>query len=152
MVQLPKEMTENGIHYVLYGDYYFPDFDVALRNKSPGKYGRMRSTYLQEYWPDFYWHMLLSGVLHAHLLETDQTCRDRMERIVRQMTKIEGVDEHLKTSDQMEWVSRMNSICQRAEETVLAELVFDCVWFDSRSFGGGFWLCCHQSHYEISGH
>ena len=41
------------------------------------------------------------------------------------MAKAEGVDEKMKASDQQEWVSRMNSIHQRAEETVLAELVFD---------------------------
>ncbi|MCR4886874.1 MAG: TnpV protein [Clostridiales bacterium] len=41
------------------------------------------------------------------------------------MAEAEEVDEQLKASDQLGWISRMNSIRQRAEETVLDELIFD---------------------------
>ena len=27
--KLPIEMTENGIHYTLHGDYYFPDISAS---------------------------------------------------------------------------------------------------------------------------
>jgi len=27
--KLPIEMTENGIHYTLHGDYYFPDISAT---------------------------------------------------------------------------------------------------------------------------
>ena len=37
----------------------------------------------------------------------------------------EGVTEALKAADQMEWVRRMNSIRNRAEEIVLHELVYE---------------------------
>ena len=47
-----------------------------------------------------------------------------METIVSAMAKQEGVTEVLKAADQMEWVRRMNSIRNRAEEIVLAELVY----------------------------
>ena len=47
-----------------------------------------------------------------------------MERIINRMAEAEGVNEQLKTSDQLGWVSRMNSIHQRAEEIILEELVF----------------------------
>ena len=47
-----------------------------------------------------------------------------MERIMQQMSKRESVTEALKTFDQMEWVRRMNSIQNRAEEIVLHELIF----------------------------
>ena len=50
--------------------------------------------------------------------------RDRMERIIKRMAEAEGVDEKLKASDQLGWIGRMNGIRQRAEETVLAELVY----------------------------
>ena len=48
-----------------------------------------------------------------------------MEIIVPAMAKLEGVTEALKAADQMEWVRRMNSIRNRAEEIVLHELVYD---------------------------
>ena len=47
-----------------------------------------------------------------------------MERICTAMTTREGVTEALKASDQLEWVRRMNSIRNRAEEIVMAELVY----------------------------
>ena len=41
------------------------------------------------------------------------------------MAKQEGVTEALKAAVQIEWVRRMNSIRNRAEEIVLHELVYD---------------------------
>ena len=41
------------------------------------------------------------------------------------MMQREGVTEALKAADQMEWVRRMNSIRNRAEEIVLTELVYE---------------------------
>ena len=40
------------------------------------------------------------------------------------MMRQEGVDEVLKARDQMEWVRRMNSIQNRAEEILLNELIY----------------------------
>ena len=114
-----------NINYIRCGDYLIPDFAIALETESLGKYGRMRHTYLREHRPDLYQNLLLSGQLRAHLLEIDQTRRERMERIISRMAEAEGVNERLKASDQLTWVSRMNNIRQRAEETVLNELIFD---------------------------
>ena len=126
MRKLPKEMTENGIHYTLHGAYYLPDLTLPEAPKQPiGRYGRMRRAYLEEHWPGLYERLILSGRLYDHLLETDQTCRDRMEQIISRMAEAEGVDEQLKASDQLGWIGRMNNIHQRAEEIVLAELIFD---------------------------
>ena len=69
--------------------------------------------------------MLMNGTLYQHLAETDQICNERMERIVAQMAEREGVTEALKASAQLEWVGRMNSIRNRAEEIVLAEVVYE---------------------------
>ena len=62
---------------------------------------------------------------HRHLAEIDQACNERMEIIVSAMAKQENVTEALKATDQMEWVRRMNSIRNRAEEIVLTELVYE---------------------------
>ena len=112
-----------NINYIPCGDYFIPDFAIALETESHGKYGRMRHTYLREHRPDLYQNLLLSGQLRAHLLEIDQTCRERMEPIICQMAETEGIDEQLKVSDQLGWVSRMNSIRSRAEELVREEII-----------------------------
>ena len=84
----------------------------------------MRKRYLKEQHPVIFSELLLSGKLYPHLLEIDEACEERMELLVMQMARCEGVTEDLKTSDQMEWVRRMNSIRSRAEEIVLHELVY----------------------------
>ena len=85
----------------------------------------MRRSYLKEHRPALYSTLLLDGTLFKHLAEIDQACNERMEIIVPAMAKQEGVTETLKAADQMEWVCRMNSIRNRAEEIVLHELVYD---------------------------
>ena len=44
--------------------------------------------------------------------------------MIQQMKAQEGVTEALKADNQLEWVRRMNSIRNRAEEIVLQELIY----------------------------
>lgn len=122
--KLPIEMTENGIHYTLHGDYYFPDISASDSHTVIGHYGRMRKAYLEEHLPGLYTRLILSGKLYEHLAETDQVCRDRMERMIAQMAEAEGINEKLKASDQLGWISQMNSIRSQAEEIVLQEIIY----------------------------
>ena len=71
-----------------------------------------------------YTNLLTSGKLNSHLAEIQQTAQRRMEQIVAQMAKNQGVTEELKASDQMKWVQMMNNLQNAAEETVLAELIY----------------------------
>ena len=125
MTNLEKEIIENGIHYTLHGDYYFPDLELpGVPPQAIGHYGRMRLNYLLEYRPGLFTRLILSGKLYEHLAEIDQTSRRQMEQIISQMALTEGVDEILKAKDQMVWVGRMNNIRQCAEEIILAELIY----------------------------
>ena len=114
-----------GGRYVQHGDYLIPD--LALPNEeygTIGKYGKMHQAYLKEHHPGLYSHLILSGKLYEHLAEVERICHERLETMIPQMKEAEGVMEALKAADQMEWVRRMNSIHNRAEETILSELVF----------------------------
>ena len=86
-------------------------------------YGRMRAVYLKDHKPILYNNLLLSGKLANHLAEVDTACQEYLETLLPQMMQHEGVDETLKACDPMEWVRRMNSIQNRAEELLLDELV-----------------------------
>ena len=117
---------EMGGTYRQEGDYLIPNLVLPDEPEYQiGKYGRMRRSYLKEHRPVLYASLLTSGTLHRHLAEIDQACNERMEIIVPAMAKQEGVTETLKAADQMEWVRRMNSIRNRAEEIVLTELVYE---------------------------
>ena len=116
---------KNGGTYTQVGDVLLPDLFIGTAEERPiGKYGRRRKRYLKEQYPLIYSELLLSGKLYPHLLEIDEACEGRLELLILQMAKNEGVTEALKASDQMEWVRRMNSIRNRAEESVLHELVY----------------------------
>ena len=106
------------------GDVLLPNLVIGeVEKKSIDKYGRMRKRHLKKQHPILYSELLLSGKMYSHLLEIDEACQERMELLTQQMAKQEGVTEKLKSTDQMEWVRRMNSIRSRAEEIVLNDLV-----------------------------
>ena len=117
---------EMGGTYRQVGDYFIPNITLLDDGEYQiGKYGRMRHSYLKEYRKIPYNNYVLEGTLFKHLAEIDQACNERIENIVSAMAKQEGVTEALKAADQIEWVRRMNSIRNRAEEIVLHELVYD---------------------------
>ena len=125
MKNMTAELNQNGIHYTLYGDYYLPDLELPEKVSAPlGRYGIMRKAYLEEHRPGLYERLLLSGKLYEHLAEIDTCCAERMDRMVRQMAEAEGISEGLKARDQLAWVGRMNGIWQRADEIILAELIY----------------------------
>mgnify|MGYP000787151569 FL=1 len=116
---------EMGGTYRQVGDYFIPNITLPDDGEYKiGKYGRMRRNYLKEYRKILYNNYVLEGTLFKHLAEIDQACNERIENIVSAMAKQEGVTEALKAADQIEWVRRMNSIRNRAEEIVLTELVY----------------------------
>ena len=117
---------EMGGTYRQVGDYFIPNITLLDDGEYQiGKYGRMRRSYLKEYRKILYNNYVLEGTLFKHLAEIDQACNERIENIVSAMAKQQGVTEALKAADQIEWVRRMNSIRNRAEEIVLHELVYD---------------------------
>ena len=77
------------------------------------RFAEKRRRYLREHWDGIYTGMLLTGKLDEHLKEIGDTAQEMFDRLVAQMAE-----------NQMEWVGRMNSICSRAEEVVLSELVY----------------------------
>ena len=114
-----------NITYTQNGDYLIPNLSLPDESEYQiGKYGCMRRSYLKDHRPVLYANLLTSGTLHRHLAEIDQACNERMEIIVSAMAKWEDVTEVLKAADQMEWVRRMNSIRNRAEEIIKSELIF----------------------------
>ena len=116
---------EMGGTYRREGDYLIPNLELPdTEHYQIGKYGHLRQTYLREHCPVLYNTMLLNGTLNRHLAETDQICNERMDCMVAQMAEREDVTEALKALAQLEWVGRMNNIRNRAEEIVLAEVVY----------------------------
>ncbi len=116
---------EQGGTYTQVGDVLIPDLVMDPQPEGQiSKYGRMRLEYLKRWKKSLYNDLLLSGKLRQHLLGIDRDAREEFETIVRQTAKAEGVTEELKKQNQMEWVRRMNSIRNRAEEIVRNDLIY----------------------------
>ena len=125
MDKLQEQIIENKIPYTLHGEYYLPNIVLSIADGQPiGKWGRKHKRYLMEQRPVVYNGLVFADKLQAYLVTIDQQASERMERLISKMAAMEGVDEALKAADQMEWVKRMNSIRNRAEEIIQAELIF----------------------------
>ena len=114
----------NGIEYTLVGDYYIPNIALPEEKRSIGKWGRIYREYLKEHHPVRFNDLVLSGQLWTYLADLNEQAQDRLSLIIEQMKTSEGVSEELKTADQMAWVGAMNSICNRAEEIILREMIY----------------------------
>ena len=66
----------------------------------------------------------MEGTLNPHLEEIDRQAQEMEQQLISQLAQQEGVTEQMKAENQMEWVARMNSIRNRADETVLNDLIY----------------------------
>ena len=116
-----------GGTYVQVGGYLLPSLGIATieESRSIGKYGLLCKSYLKDYKPGWYQSMLLTGKLDKHLVDIDEQARERFERIIEQMKQVEQVNEELKAKDLLAWVQAMNSICNRADEIVRQQLIYN---------------------------
>ena len=128
MNELKKSIHDNanGLDYTLVNDHYLPNLTAATpaEQHPTGRWGRLHKMYLKEQRPIQYNQLLLSGELGSYLAKLDKQAEEQLALTVQQMQEAEGVTEALKAANQLEWVRRMNSIRNRAEEIIKSELIF----------------------------
>ena len=123
---MKERITKNGIDYVVVGDYYIPDLKLPEEERPIGKYGRMHREYLRENHPILFNELALRFQLWTYLADINEQAQERFQVIISQMQKAESVTEKMKADNQWEWIQRMGSIHNRAEEIVLNELIYSC--------------------------
>ena len=118
--------SNNGLDYTMVNGYYLPNLTVAAPTEQhpTGRWGRLHKMYLKEQHPIRYNQLLLSGELGGYLAKLDKQAEEQLALTVQQMQEAEGVTEALKAADQLEWVRRMNSIRNRVEEIIQAEMIY----------------------------
>lgn len=79
---------------------------------------------MEENKPGLYSLLLIQGKLGTYLADLNEQAEEHLNVIISHMMRSEGITENLKATDQMQWVRRMNSIRQRAEEVVMAEMIY----------------------------
>lgn len=89
-----------------------------------GKYRRLHHRYYKQNHKGGCISQLTSGKLHSHLADVEEQAQSKMELLMNQMAKKQGIIDKLKGEDQMAWVEAINNIRICAEEIVFKELVY----------------------------
>lgn len=115
-----------GGTYTLQGDYYLSDLALPTEEETQpiGIWGQRHKRYLQDHKRVTYTNLLTSGNLNAYLADINEQAENMFSRLVKEMAKMQGVTEQLKTKNQMVWVGKMNSIRNAAIEVVNKEIIF----------------------------
>ncbi|MDE5697283.1 MAG: TnpV protein, partial [Lachnospiraceae bacterium] len=103
MEKLKGRITENGIDYILVGDYYIPDLKLPEENRPIERYGRLHRKYLKQEHPARYNSLILTGKLWIYVADLNEQAEERLGLIIEQMKAAEGVTEELKARNQLEW-------------------------------------------------
>lgn len=111
-----------GLQYELQGDYYVI---TGEGDEKPvvGIWGQRHLRWLKQNRRITYTNLLTTGRLYDYLREIDAQANEQLDALIAQMARAEGVTEQFKAENQLEWVRRMNSIRNRAEEIVYSELI-----------------------------
>ena len=109
MEKLKERITENGIDYILAGDYYIPDLKLPEENRPIGRYGRLHREYLKQEHPARYSSLILTGKLWTYLADLNEQAEERLDLIMEQMKAAEGVTKELKARNQLEWVGQIQT-------------------------------------------
>ena len=124
MSELKKEIIENGIHYILIGDYYFPDFAGSDKIGFLGKWAELHKQYLKTEKPDEYAELLFTNRMKGYLKEFNSQAEERFRAIMDDLKNSTGINESLKAQNQMAWIQKINVIAKSAEEIVLNKMVY----------------------------
>ena len=116
---------QNGLWYELQGDYYLPCMKLPEEETVHiGIWGQRHRRYLKTHRKALYTALLTSCKLNGYLADIDRQAEEMFEHLIKQMAEREGVTEHLKAADQMEWVHRINNIRNQATEIVNSEIIY----------------------------
>ena len=115
-------MKNRNVTYSTIGDYQLPNLTLSQPRKPLGRYSRMRRMYLMEHRPVLYNSMLLTGKLHPHLLEVEQSAENQKQKMMTELLKQNPAPDYMK--NQMSWVRHMNSLRAQTEEIILTELIY----------------------------
>lgn len=114
-----------NISYTKKGDYLLPD--LILENKKQyniGKYGLLRLNYIKKYKLGLYFDLMVNDKLNEYLHNIDTIVMEKVQMLIKELTEKENINEKLKESNQMLWVSKMNNIKNIAEEIILKEYIY----------------------------
>ena len=115
----------NGLCYELQGDYYIPCLKLPDEEQVEiGIWGQRHLEYIKHHRKGFYTALVLDCKLNLYLVDINRQAEEMFDVLIKQFKQAEDITEQLKAENQIEWVARMNNICQRVTEIVNADLIY----------------------------
>ena len=118
--------NNTNIQYRQVGDYNIPNLILPPEeaNVRLGKWGMLHKDYLMKHKKVLFTTLLTQGKLYQHCAEIENQAQQMFDVLVKQMKDAEGVTEQLKEDNQLEWLQKVNNICNRVTEIITAELIY----------------------------
>ena len=105
--------------------YFIPDLRLPAEEEQPiGKQGQRHLNYLKQYRKVTYTNLLISGKINAYLADIDRQAQERFERLIEDMKQAQGITEHLKAENALDWVGKLNNIRANVREIVNKEIIY----------------------------
>lgn len=115
-----------NISYTKVKDYKIPNLKIKDKEKyNIGKYGLLKLEYLKNNQRILYYDLLMKNELNTYLYEIDIKSNEIVNKLIKELSEKEGINEELKIRDQMLWTSKMNNVKNIAEEIVCNEYIFN---------------------------
>ena len=104
--------TKENLTYRTVGDFRIPNLTLLPEeaNITLGKWGMLYKNYLLNHEKVVFSTFLAEGKLYQHCAEIENQARNMLDTLVEQMKVSEGVTEHLKEQDQLEWVPKKDHV------------------------------------------
>ena len=120
------EKSKKNLTYRQVGEFRIPNLTLPPEEAkiTLGKWGMLYKEYLLKYKKVLFTTLLTQGNLYQHCAERENQAKAMFDTLVEQMKEAEGVTEQLKEENQLEWVQRMNNICNRVTENVYSNLIY----------------------------
>ena len=114
-----------NISYTNKGDYLLPDLILEDKERfNIGKYGLLRLNYIKKENLGLYFDLLVSDKLNEYLHDIDIIVMEKVQKLIKELAEKENINEKLKESNQILWVSKMNNIKNISEEIILREYIY----------------------------
>ena len=116
--------NNTNIQYRQVGDFNIQNIRLSPEeaNVTLGKWGMMHKDYLLKNKKVLFTTLLTQGKLYQHCAEIENQAQQMFDTLVEQMKQVEGITEELKEENQLEWIQKLNNICNRAEEMTINEI------------------------------
>lgn len=109
--------------YIDVGEVQVPALISTETNYVIGFWGQRHKEYLKENHRIIYYNLLTSGKLNSYLHDIDIRVKEQYDLLVKQLAESQGVNEQLKSENQMLWTQQMNNIANQAREIINNEIM-----------------------------